>query len=470
MTLARRRAAARFAASALATGLFTAGALTAAGSAAADENPQTPHDGGALATLGGLDIGAEVEYVSGGHHDRITGGLFTMNVQDGGTIQTYCIDFHTSTARNAHYKETGWESSTLADNPDAGKIQWILQNSFPVVSDLDQLAEESGAGHLTEDTAAAATQAAIWQLSDGIEAHPTDADGAKLTDWLLDNAQDIEEPSPSLTLSPNAVSGQPGQTVGPVTVHTTADSVTVVPDAAAAEQGVTLVDANGNLINEDTPVADGTELYFDVPADAADGTASLTATASSSVPVGRAFTGVDQRTQTMILAGSSEVSVSSTATATWAGQGQPSVAVDAQEVCAEGGVKVTATNNGDVPYTFELNGESTEVAPGASESILVPVEQGQEYDITVDNAVEGAEPFHFTGVLDCGADTGTPTPIDNQPSTDTTGGSGDDTDLAETGSSSNLPMITGIAVALLVVGGAGVFFVRRRSVNAGSNE
>ncbi|MFD5318682.1 Cys-Gln thioester bond-forming surface protein [Streptomyces sp. NPDC127098] len=471
MILARKRATARLAATAIATSLMAAGALATAGTAAAEENP---HNGGATATLGGLDRDASgpIAVTHEGETDTYRGGLFTLRADDGGTLQTYCIDFTTATASNARYREVGWSESRLHNNPDAGRIQWILQNSYPVVDSL-ALAEQAGVESLTDAEAGAGTQAAIWEFSDGVEADPESENAAALADWLTENAEEAAEPGASLTLTPNQVSGQPGNRLGPITVDTTADAVSVAPDPAAAEQGVTITDGAGNVITEDDPVTDGTELFFDVPADAEDGSASLTATATSQVPIGRAFTGIDVRTQTMILAGSSESSVSAGASANWAAPGTPAVAVDAEEICAEGGVQVTVTNTGDVPFEFQLNGETVTVAPGTPEDILVPVENGQEYDISIANPIPGQQPFRFTGVLDCAPGGGeAPTPIDeeNEPAPASTGGGDtDEPDLAATGSDSNVGMITGIAVALLVVGGAGVFFMRRRTASAGSD-
>ncbi|MDT0269217.1 thioester domain-containing protein [Streptomyces sp. DSM 44915] len=470
MMHARKRVVSRLAATAVATGLIAGGALAAAAPAVADE--LNPRSGGATAVLDGLEVSGKVDVTQNGRTEAINGGLFSLTAEDGGTLKTYCIDFGTPAQSGAQYKETGWESSTLHENPDAGKIHWILQNSYPVVNDLDGLAEQAGAESLNDEQAAAGTQAAIWELSDGVEAVPQDEDAALLAEWLLANAADVAEPGASLELNPPQVSGQPGQVIGPVTVSSSAESVFVAPDASAAEQGVTIVDVNGEYITEDQPVADGTELYFSVPEDAADGQASLTATATSQVPVGRALTGIDTRTQTMILAGSSDSSVTAGATVSWAAPGQPAVAINAVEKCTEGGVEITASNEGDVPFTFELDGESYEVGPGESQPVVVPVENGQAYEITIANDMDPAKPWQFTGVLDCATgDDGGPEPVeDNEPSPATTGGGeGDDgADLAETGSSGGNPaLIGGIAVALLAVGGGVVLFIRRRASAAG---
>lgn len=468
MMFARKRVAARLAATAVATGLAAAGVLATAGPALAD---QTPGNGGATATLDRLGVSDKIDVTKNGKTKTYSGGLFYLNADDGGTLKTYCIDFGTPTVPKAQYKETDWSSSRLHNLQDeAAKIHWILQNSYPVVDDLNALAEAAGANELTAEQAAAGTQAAIWELSDGVEANPKNENAAKLADWLGDNAEAIDEPRASLEISPQEVTAKPGQLSEPITVHTNADSVVVSTDSAAAAAGVTVVDANGETVTESTPVTDGTELFFSVPEGAEDGSASLTATATSPVPVGRVFTGVGIETQTMILAGSSESSVSAGATVHWNDSG-PNPAITSEEVCAEGGVVLTVSNTGDEPFTFELNGENHEIAPGDQKQVPVPVENGQAYEITIEN-LPGKEPWVFKDVLNCDtageepiAEPEPETPADNEPTPDTTGGNGGP-DLAETGSSSNLGMIAGVAVALLAVGGGAVFFLRKRSAGS----
>ncbi|MGP4111615.1 Cys-Gln thioester bond-forming surface protein [Streptomyces sp. 4N509B] len=459
MFFARRRAAVRLAATTFAAGLLTAGAIATAGPAAAQT--VNPRDGGVTASLDGLTVFDRIDVVIDGETRTYGGGLFNLTADDGGTLQTYCIDFNTGAQTGAQYKETPWESSSLQGNPDAGRINWILQNSYPSVDDLAALASQAGVDALTAEQAAAGTQAAIWHLSDGVEATPQNENAAALTDWLLANAEEVAEPGASLQLSPPQVAGKPGEIIGPITVSTTADAVHVTPDQAAADQGVTIVDVNGEYVTESDPVTDGTELYFSVPADAADGTASLTATATSQVPVGRAFTGIDTVTQTMILAGSSSSEVTAGASVTWAAEG-PAPAVTAQENCAEGGVDITATNEGDQPFVFVLDNQEYEVAPGDSETVTFPVENGQGYEITI-TGLDGSQEWSFEGFLDCDtAGDGGMEQIDEDELTPATTG-GSSPDLAETGSDSGSPvMIAGIAAALLAVGGATVIYLRRR--------
>ncbi|MDB1086762.1 thioester domain-containing protein [Streptomyces sp. ACA25] len=482
MISVRRRALTRLAATAAATGLLAGGAIATAGTAVADENVR---NGGATATLGGLETYDGVKV----GRQVVKAGLFTMDVHGGGTVKTYCIDFMTGAKTGYDYKEANWDATSLAGNADAGKIHWVLQNSYPRVDDLNALSETVGLKKtLTKEQAAAGTQAAIWKYSDNKDAQPTNKNAQQLTQWLLDNAVPVEqEPAPSLELDTLQVSGKPGgEPLGPVTVTTSAETVTVTPDASAAAQGVSLVDGEGNLVTDGTPVTNGTQLFFDVPEGAADGSTSFTATVTTKVLEGRAFTGMAaDPTQTMILAGSSDVSAKVEATATWKSEG-PNPTFDAREDCVDGGVEVVVNNSGDQPFDFTLDGNDYSVPAGGEQKVLVSVENKQEYRISIVGA--DGEELHepFTGVLDCatggdegeteGGEGGKEIVEDNDPAPATTGGQGggeeeepagsDDPNLAETGSSTSPGLIAGIAVALLVAGGGAMFFLRRKNATA----
>ncbi|MEU3221244.1 LAETG motif-containing sortase-dependent surface protein [Streptomyces sp. NPDC006971] len=458
---------ARLAASVVASGLVMAGAFVGAGSAVADEAPQ--HQGGAAAVLDGLKTYDRAVLHAGGRNQQLPAGVFEMTVDGGGKLKTYCIDIHNPTQDRAKYLETPWDQTSLGANKNAGKIRWILEHSYPKVDNLAALAEEAGTGPLTEKTAAAGTQVAIWRYSDNVDVEATDTAAEKLADWLEKSAVDQAEPKASLVLDPAAVSGKSGQRLGPITVHTNAGQATVTPPVDAAS-GVKVTDKSGKPL---TSAVNGGELYFDVPAGTADGSASLTVQATTSVPVGRAFASAT-KSQTMILAGSSDSTVSATATATWAKQGAIP-AVSAEKNCVKGGVDVTASNKGDEAFTFELAGKKHTVEAGKSETVTVPVAEDQAYDITV----TGPEGFSktFKGVLDCktsssgtggaggaGGNGGHETQTEGQPAPATSGGgsTGSAGDLAETGGSSATPVIAGVAIALVVVGGGAVFLLRKR--------
>ncbi|MFJ1971408.1 Cys-Gln thioester bond-forming surface protein [Streptomyces sp. NPDC087903] len=453
----RGRGAVRLAALTLVSGLAAAGVLAGAGAAAADGTAQD--QSGATATIGGLKT-----YGTAVIHDvtgdlQVSAGLFEMSVEGGGTLQTYCIDLHNPTQKDSKYHETSWSGTSLGVNKDAGRIRWILQNSYPQVNDLAALAAKVGVrSGLTEEDAAAGTQVAIWRYSDGANVDAVDPQAEKLADYLEKSARALAEPEASLTLDPPAVSGHPGELLGPVTVHTNAGSVTVAPPADAATSGVRIVGKNGKRL---TSAADGSQIFFDVPEDATAGTAELTVQASTTVPVGRAFAS-ESRSQTQILAGSSESTVSATASAVWGEQGAIP-ALSAAKNCADGGVEITAANVGDEEFTFELMGSEYTIAAGESRTVTIPLQEDQAYDFTI----TGPSGFQkrFTGVLDCrteGSEAGDATQTLSEPSPATVGGTAADTNLAETGGSSATPLIAGTAIALVVIGGTALVLVGRK--------
>ncbi|SCD63263.1 MULTISPECIES: Cys-Gln thioester bond-forming surface protein [unclassified Streptomyces] len=463
----------------LLSGLVAAATLAGTGTAAADDPGR--HQGGAAAVLDGLKtFDSAVLRLPGenGAPDRtqeLPAGLFEMTVDGGGKLKTYCIDLHNPTQDQAKYLETPWAETSLGANRNAGKIRWILQHSYPQVDDLAALAEAAGTGPLTERTAAAGTQVAIWRYSDGADVTASDKQAEKLADWLHKSARNVAEPRASLTLEPAAVSGRAGDRLGPVTVRTDADQVSVSPPVDAAASGITVTDEKGAPV---TSATDGARLYFDVPRGSTDGSASLTVQTTTSVPVGRAFAGTT-RTQTQILAGSSESTVSARATATWAETGA-APALTARKNCAAGGVDITAANQGDEPFTFELGGYEHTVAAGATETVTIPVAEDQPYDFTITGP--GGLRKNFTGVLDCATsgsviaaeqdqqdqqgdeDTGVGPQSARQsvPASTGTTTSGLEGDLAETGGSSTTPMIAALAVGFLVIGGGALLVMRRK--------
>lgn len=464
MTSVRGRGLPRLAAAVLLPALLAAGAVAGAGPAVADDG--SAPSGGVEATLSGLKTFDQAVIRKDGKDVKTSAGLFEMSVEDGGTLQTYGIDAHNPAQERARYQEVPSSASSLHDNRNAGKIRWILQHSYPQVNDLAKLSEVSGAGQLSPGTAAAGTQIAIWRFSNGAKVKAADRGAEKLADYLQRAAGKAPEPKGSLTVSPPAVSGQAGHRVGPVTVRTSAQSVTVAPSPDAASLGIRLVGADGKEI---TSAKDGGKLYFDVPAGIDPGSASLTVESATTVPVGRTFTGTGEyaMSQTQILAGSSQSTVSATADVNWA-DGGAIPAVTAAETCTDDGVDVTAANTGDDAFDFSLAGEQYEIAPDETRTMTVPVREDQPYRITI-SGPEGFEKT-FTGVLDCVTagersddvgltpQMGTGTVSDGTGTATTDGEAG----LAETGSGSNTPVIIGIAAALVVGGAVVLLLVRRR--------
>ncbi|SEK94474.1 thioester domain-containing protein [Streptacidiphilus jiangxiensis] len=433
--ISSRGGAVRIAAGLVSAGAIALGTLAVGGTAHADQN------GSATATLGDFIHAGAIDV--DGH--QAYGG--TVALQDGGQqLAVYCIDLHHDTHNGVQYQETGWAQSTLSQNPNRGKIQWILQHSYPVVSP-SVLAGDINVASLSADQAAAATQAAIWFYSDNANAVPEDQNANALASWLEKNAQDSAEPAPSLALSPASVAGRGGK-LGPVTVTTSGSSVDL---SLSAPAGVTLVDGTGKPV---TTAVNGEKLYVDVPQGTAAGSAEVDATTTTALPVGRAFKAVDGSSQTMILAGTAPVSVKAVAQAQWAPQG-PVPAANAKEDCKQGGVDVTLTNGGDQPWTASVGSLKVTVAPGATKTVLVKEKEGQKYTITVTGPNFSKT---FTGALTC-----KPTGGSHLPTTKPTPSpSASHPPLAETGASSATPVIAGVGAGFVLVGGAAVFLLRKR--------
>ncbi|MFF8543111.1 Cys-Gln thioester bond-forming surface protein [Streptomyces werraensis] len=462
----RGRGSARLTAGTLVTGIVATTVLAGAGTASADDPGTMPQHNGAAATIDGLKTyGVAVIHGAAGD-TQVSAGLFEMSVEGGGMLQTYCVDIHTPTQQDAKYHETAWSGTSLGTNKDAGRILWILEHSYPQVNDLASLAKKAGVrGQLTEQDAAAGTQVAIWRYSDGVDVDALDPQAEQLADYLEKKAKKVAEPQASLTLDPPVVAGRPGERLGPVTVRTDARSVTVSPPADAATSGIRIVDAKGVPV---TTAGNGGKLYVEVPEDAETGTAQLTVQAATSVPVGRAFVS-ESRSQTQILAGSSESTVSATASAGWTAEGAIP-AVSARENCAAGAVDVTVANQGDAAFAFELAGAEYTVEAGSSHTVTVPLNEDQPYDFTVEGP--GGFQQRFTGMLDCrtrAAEAGATTQTLSGPTPAPVSAPDTDTNLAETGASGATPWITGTAIALVVLGGAGLVFTRRRQGASGHN-
>jgi TQXA domain-containing protein/LPXTG-motif cell wall-anchored protein len=209
-----------------------------------------------------------------------TAGLFDVVIDGEVDAQAYCIDINTPVRDGDTLDETDW-SSIGVDNLE--KVGAILRHYHPNGNGPDDHAITG-----TDAQKAAATQAAIWHYTDGYEL--TD-DPARNPQVIIDNYKAIlaavegglegfGEPSVSLTITPPASSsGEAGSLVGPYTINTTADSVTLTPS-----DGVALHNEDGSPFTAE--VVDGTQVWLS-SSEAADG--SIAATASAEVGAGRAF-------------------------------------------------------------------------------------------------------------------------------------------------------------------------------------
>ncbi|MCY0948903.1 thioester domain-containing protein [Streptomyces sp. H27-S2] len=402
-----------------------AAALAAApgAQAAADSDPvgsRAPE--GASAVLDGLKTyGQAVLHSGDGSVRRIPAGLYEMRVDGGGMLQTYGVGVEGNAQPQARYNESGWSGSPLAAKGEAGRIRWVLEHSYPQLNDLAGLAKAAGAAGLTAESAAAGTQVAIWRLADGARVEAADPEAEKLADYLQRAAGRLPEPPASLALDPGDVTGPVGTRLGPVTVRTGARSVSVIPDAAAVAMGVRVVDAEGKPLET---AANGSRLYFEVPAGTPDGFASVTVQGATKVPVGRVFTsGVPAQAQ--IVAGSSESAAKAMATAMWP-------AVPAAETATAGTAAATTSGTG----SEAASGAGSGTAPGAAAGTGSGTASGT-----------GSGPSAMT----LGSQSAALSPD-----------SPDEDRLASSGSSAATPVIASLAVGLVVLGGLVVLLLRKR--------
>ncbi|WP_392891639.1 TQXA domain-containing protein [Streptomyces sp. LN699] len=345
-----------------AVALLAAALAATPGAAVAADSEPTPGRApeGASAVLDGLKTyGQAVLRTNDGAVRQVPAGLHEMRVDGGGMLQTYGVGVAGYAQPEARYTESGWTDSPLEGKDGAGRIRWVLEHSYPHLNDLAELAKAAGAAPLTAESAAAGTQVAIWRLADGAHVEASDPAAEQLADYLQREAGRMAEPPASLALDPGevsgAVTGAVGSRLGPVTVRTGAQSVTVTPDAAALAMGVRVVDEQGRPL---TAATDGTRLYFEVPPGRADGLASVVVQGSTKVPVGRLFAnGVPNQAQ--IVAGSSESATTATATALWpAPEPVPMGAVSGTAVPSVGSEPTTETEDSPAGERLATSGSS----------------------------------------------------------------------------------------------------------------
>ncbi|MQA25981.1 MAG: TQXA domain-containing protein [Micromonosporaceae bacterium] len=381
----------------------------------------------------------------------LTTGLLKLKVKGTGQVLlTYCIEINTR-AKKVDYWESDWGQTTLGGK--AKHVNWILHNSYPFIG-LGELAQKAGLDAApSQPDAVAGTQAAIWHYSDGhdmrlgenkpvVEKIYTYLTGAANTG--LEN-----EPAPTLSLSPDAVSGEPGKVLGPIQVTTSAKQVNVT--LADAPDGAKLLGPDKET--EVTTAKNGDKLWVSIPKDAEDGSAKITADVTAKVSPGRVFKS-KEKSQTLILADSDEVKAHDEVNVSWAKVPTPTPGSSSEQVCEpNAGVKITLTNEGDADAEFTIEyGDKTDtetVKPGESKVGVVPVDEDTAYKITVKS---GDYVKVHEGVLNCLKDEPSPSP--SEP------GSGGD--LPKTGLN-NLTLYLGIGVALFVAGALLLLAVRRRA-------
>lgn len=282
---------------------------------------------------GDAALGFEVNL--GENHRNLTAKLFEFTLDDGTKLQMYCVEINTDVSSKKMI-ERPWDdypSATSPFNEGREEINWVLHHGYPVKG-ADALTEVlAGKGvalnnGINKKEALTATQAAVWHYSDGVDIDLDDpltggntaseADVVALYKYLTgpDNIGIGDQPTPALQVSPTELEGEAGTRIGPFTVNTNGEVQGLASDLP---EGVKITDLDGVELDA-TKIKNGTQVFLDVPADAAEGEGSFELTATASVDTGRLFVGKDYEqnpTQSLIVATAESSEIVAKGAAKW---------------------------------------------------------------------------------------------------------------------------------------------------------
>lgn len=262
--------------------------------------------------------------------------LFAFELSDGTKLQMYCVEIDTDITKNKMV-ETPWDAYPSESSPfheGREKINWVLHHGYPVKSGeaLTEVLTTKGVTlheGIDAKEAITATQAAIWNYSDGIPLEAGDAlngddnleaeaDVVALYQYLTgpDNVGIGDQPTPALQVDPTELEGEAGTRIGPFTVNTNGEIEGLATDLP---EGVKVTDLDGVELNAST-IKNGTQVFLDVPADAAEGEGSFELTATARVDTGRLFVGENYQqkpTQSLVVATAESSEIVAGGAASW---------------------------------------------------------------------------------------------------------------------------------------------------------
>ncbi|KII00114.1 hypothetical protein LP52_04150 [Streptomonospora alba] len=244
--------------------------------------------------------------------EAATTSLYRLTVGENTSVTAYCADISASVSTEAAYTETGWGSDTApaVDPGTPEALAWITGHSYPNVG-LEHLREQSGVPDLGPPQAIAATQAAIWHHTNGVDLVRESAQGPgnatpirELYDYLVQGTREHagEVPESTLELTPERVEGaDPEAPIGPLTVRTTSPGPVAVWVQGARHGRLT-----GTGGEDVDLVHDGEEFFLRLPSEAPAGVATVYAQVTDArVQPGRLFVGKDGvETQPLVVADS----------------------------------------------------------------------------------------------------------------------------------------------------------------------
>lgn len=320
--------------------------------------------GNAKATVGyRLNLGRGGDYIA---------ELFEMKLSNGSTLKLYCVQITVGLRTDVDMVERPWskypaENSSFEKNNT--KINWVLHNGYPGTG-LDALGKAlKKAGVETHDgiserEAIAATQAAVWHFSDGVNLDATkplaeekdagaNADVAALYAYFTgDQNKGIgEQPKPTLNIAADKTEGTAGSKIGPFSVATSGDITSLT---SQLPEGVKITDADGKEL-KNSDVKDGSKLYVDVPAGTKPGKGGFTLKATGELDTGRLFVAENyakKPAQSLIVADSEKTEVTANAAASWTEAGAPTTAPSTPAGSNGGGGDLANTGvDAAVPFT-----------------------------------------------------------------------------------------------------------------------
>ncbi|MDP9806415.1 TQXA domain-containing protein [Trueperella bonasi] len=190
-------------------------------------------------------------------------------------LRAYCLELGIPATHDSFAYVSPWDefqgNNSFKNSDVQQKVGWIVLNSYPNV-ELDKLAQTVGiVDGLTNKVAIAATQSAIWHLTDGLE-NPQIVDAA--TSQKATNAEKAAfqalygyligsenigisegDVQASVEIKADNIEGNIGETLGPVRIESAQNSISVTLNG-----DIVLVDANGDEIDP-TTIDPRTEFY-----------------------------------------------------------------------------------------------------------------------------------------------------------------------------------------------------------------
>ena len=301
--------------------------------------------------------------------------LFGFKLSDGKTLKLYCVQITVAMRTDVDMVERPWNKYPAANSPfvaNSDKINWVLHHGYPGVK-LDAIEAALGKqgvkvhDGVSEREAIAATQAAVWHFSDGVnldlkkplaENNPAEAnaDVAALYSYLVgDQNKGIgEQPKPTLNIAGPKTEGKAGTKIGPFEVATNGDVTSLTTELP---DGVKVTDADGKELKT-ADVKDGSKLFVDVPAGTKPGKGGFSLKVTGELDTGRLFVAENyakKPAQSLIVADSEKTQVAANATASWTEAGAPTTAPSTPGGAPSGGGDLANTGV-DAAVPFGIGG------------------------------------------------------------------------------------------------------------------